>query len=76
MDSRISSKLFSVLSGLFILLTIAPLWNDNLFTFFISINIYFPFYFGCLAAIIGWFGVKGGVRGSLLVTSFVVMIFT
>ncbi|MGN7408633.1 hypothetical protein [Sporosarcina sp. SAFN-010] len=74
-DSKTSSTIFSLLSGIFLILTIAPLWSDKLFTIFINISAFFPFVLGALGIILGWFGIKGGVRGILLVTNILAIFF-
>lgn len=74
-DSKTSSKIFSIFSGLFLILAITPLWSDNLFTIFINISAFFPFVLGALGIILGWFGIKGGVRGVLLFSNILALFF-
>ncbi|WP_025784582.1 hypothetical protein [Sporosarcina sp. D27] len=74
-DSQTSAKIFSVLSGGILILILTPLWSDRLFTIFINISLFFPFVFGILGIIFGWFGIKGGVRGVLLFTNILATVF-
>ncbi|MCM3757140.1 hypothetical protein M3197_06515 [Sporosarcina aquimarina] len=74
-DSQTNTKIFSALSGVFLILMLTPLWSDSLFMSFINISLFFPFVFGFLGIILGWFGIKGGVRGVLLFSNILAMVF-
>lgn len=74
-DSKISSKVFSLLSGGFLILTITPIWSFSLFMVFIDISTFLPFVIGAFGIIFGWFGVKEEVRGILLFTNILAMLF-
>lgn len=68
-DAKSSPKLFSLFSGAFLILTIAPLWSFSLFMVLIDISSFLPFIIGGFGILFGWFGVKEGVRGVLLFTN-------
>lgn len=74
-DSKTSFKVFSLLSGGFLILTLTPMWSFSLFMIFIDISPFLPFVIGTLGIIFGWFGVKEGVRGILLFTNILAMLF-
>lgn len=74
-DSKASSKVFSLLSGGFLILTITPMWSFSLFMIFIDISPFLPFLIGTLGIIFGWFGVKEEVRVILLFTNSLAMLF-
>lgn len=74
-DSKTLSKVFSLLSGGFLILTITPIWSFSLFTTFIDISPFLPFFFGTLGLIFGWFGVKEEARGILLFTNVLAILF-
>lgn len=74
-DSKTSSKVFSLLSGGFLILTITPMWSFSLFMVFIDISPFLPFLIGALGIIFGWFGVKEEVRAILLFTNILAMLF-
>lgn len=74
-DSKASFKVFSLLSGGFLILMITPMWSFSLFMIFIDISPFLPFVIGTLDIIFGWFGVKEGVKGILLFTNILAMLF-
>ena len=74
-DSATSSKIFSLLSGVFLIFTITPVWSLSLFMVFIGISPFLPFVIGALGVIFGWFGIKGEVRGILLFTNILAIFF-
>lgn len=74
-DAETSSKAFSLLSGALLILAIAPLWSTNLFMILIEISTFSPFIIGVLGIIFGWFGVKDGVRGTLVITNILAILF-
>lgn len=74
-DSKKLQKCFSLLSGVFFILTISPLWSEEIFGFFIEISLLLPFVFSVLGIIFGWAGIKGEVRISLLFINSLAFIF-
>ncbi len=74
-NSKPIEKCFSLLSQVFFIVTITLLWSDELFVFVINISLFFPFVFGVLGIIAGWFGIKGSVRISLLVINSLALAF-
>ena len=74
-DSKTSSKVLSLFSGGFLILTITPMWSFSLFMIFIDISPFIPFVIGILGIIFGWFGVKEGIRGILLFTNILAVLF-
>lgn len=74
-DTKTSSKTFSLLSGALFILAIAPLWSASLFTILTDISLFLPFIIGILGIILGWFGVKEGVRGVLLFSNTFAILF-
>lgn len=73
--STTMSKIYSLLSGGFLIFTITPVWSLGLFMIFIDISPILPFVIGALGIIFGWFGVKGEVRGILLFANILAMFF-
>ena len=74
-DTKTYAKVFSILSGLFLILILTPMWSFSLFVTFLNLSLFSPFIFGALGIILSCFGVKGGVRGTLLVVNILAMIF-
>lgn len=73
--SKVSSKVLSLLSGLLLILTIMPFWNESLFSYLININVFLPFAFGVLGVVFGWLGIKDGVRGFLVTANSLAIAF-
>lgn len=74
-NSKILKKCFSLLSGVFFILTISPLLSEEIFDFLLKISLLLPFMFGVLGIIFGWAGIKGEVRISLLFINTLAFIF-
>jgi len=74
-DSKTLQKFFSLLSGVFFILTISPLLSEVIFDFLIKISLFLPFVLGMLGIIFGWAGIKGEVRISLLFINSLAFLF-
>jgi hypothetical protein len=64
-NSKITEKIFSLLSLVFAVLTIIPILSE-VFSFVLNLSFFLPFVFGVLGIIFGWFGIKRDLRISLI----------
>ncbi|WP_337019195.1 hypothetical protein [Oceanobacillus massiliensis] len=64
-NSQPVEKIFSLLSLIFVGLTILSFLSE-FFSFIIKLSFYIPFGSGVLGIILGWFGIKGDLRISLI----------
>lgn len=68
-ESKINSKILSLLSVVLLILTISPLWSDKLFLAILELSLFWPFVFGLAGILFAWIGIKGEVRVILLFTN-------
>ncbi|MFC9541640.1 hypothetical protein ACFTQ7_17445 [Lysinibacillus sp. NPDC056959] len=75
-------KLFSSLSFIFLILTFfmfgydSGKWYSNFFDFLYDVSIYMPFLLGGLGILTAIFGIKGNIRGILIIlNSFLLIMF-
>ncbi|KKE80744.1 MULTISPECIES: hypothetical protein [Bacillaceae] len=64
-NSKITEKYFSLLSLVFAALTILPILSES-FSFILKLSFFLPFVFGVLGIVLGWLGIKGDLRISLI----------
>lgn len=68
--SKAIEKCFSLLSLVFFLLITSLFWSDKV----IDISLFLPFVLGALGVILGWFGIKGDLRISLILLNLLALI--
>lgn len=73
-NSKFIEKIFSLLSLVFTALTIIPFLSES-FSFILELNFLLPFVFGMLGIILGWFGIKGDLRISLIGINVLILVF-
>ena len=73
-NAKITEKYFSLFSLIFAALAIIPILSES-FSFVLRSSLFLPFVFGLLGIILGWFGMKGDLRISLIGLNSMVLVF-